>query len=236
MASGIPIVASLNVTEAGAWLDFAKQVEEAGANALELNIYSIVGDIDCIAERVEQRTLAIIKLVKRMIKIPIAVKLYPFYTSLPNFVNQLAKAGADAVVLFTGGRGERLEAALELLDAGVGSALVLPNGNKPDWEAANELCSRPHAFDVFCFTPDPADTWGEARGIGALADDNGWSNVVAVTSTYHVTRVGTLLGRCTLADVEVVGADPNLSALEWTTRLGHEWVGAIAGQTIRRSC
>jgi uncharacterized SAM-binding protein YcdF (DUF218 family) len=143
---------------------------------------------------------------------------------------------ADAVVLFAGGRGERLEAAIELLDSGIGSALVLPNGNRPEWEAANLLCSQPQSFDVHCFTPDPDDTWGEARGIGFLADANNWNSIVVVTSTYHVTRVRMLLGRCTDADVAVVGADPDLSTVEWTTRVGNEWLGSIAAQTFKRSC
>jgi len=143
---------------------------------------------------------------------------------------------ADAVVLFAGGRGERLDAALELLDNGVGSALVLPNGNLPHWEAANRLCSEPQSFDVFCFTPDPDDTWGEASGISLLADEHGWTSLAAVTSTYHVTRVRTLLTRCTNAEVGVVGADPDLSVFEWTTRVAHEWFGTAAAQTFKRSC
>ena len=143
---------------------------------------------------------------------------------------------ADAVVLFVGGRGERLDVALDLLGDGVGSALVLPNGNIEGWQAAIELCSQPQSFDVYCFTPDPDDTWGEARGIGALADANGWDELVAVTSTYHVTRVRTLLDRCTSADVAVVGVSPGLSILDWTVRIGHEWLGSTAAQTIRRSC
>ena len=143
---------------------------------------------------------------------------------------------ADAVVLFAGGGGERLDAALELLDDGVGDALVLPNGNLPRWRRANELCSQPQAFDVHCFTPDPDDTWGEANGIAAIAEENGWERLVAVTSTYHVTRVRMLLNRCTDADVDVVAAGPDLSVLEWTTRVGHEWLGTVAALTFRRSC
>lgn len=143
---------------------------------------------------------------------------------------------ADAVALFAGGRGERLEVAFELLDSGVSTVLVVPNGNLPHWEDANRICSEPQVFDVFCFTPDPDDSWGEASGIGFLAEQHGWTSLAAVTSTYHVTRVKTLLSRCTDADVAVVGADPDLSVFEWTTRVGHEWLGAAAAQTFKRSC
>ena len=143
---------------------------------------------------------------------------------------------ADAVVLFAGGRGERLDTALDLLGRGVGSALVLPNGNLPHWEAANRLCSEPQAFDVHCFTPDPDSTLGEARGIAFLAEANGWNELVAVTSTYHATRVKLLLGRCTDADIDVVGATPDISPFEWTTRIGHEWLGMGGAYTFRRGC
>lgn len=144
---------------------------------------------------------------------------------------------ADAVVLFAGGRGERLEAAIDLVDRGVADQLVLPNGNLPEWDAANALCggSNPD-ITVYCFAPDPDDTWGEAAGINSIVEEQGWDHVVAVTSEFHVHRVRLLLGRCVDGTVEVVGADHGLGWPTLTRRVAHEWVGTIAAQTVRRSC
>ncbi|NOX28792.1 MAG: hypothetical protein GXP35_01875 [Actinobacteria bacterium] len=85
---------------------------------------------------------------------------------------------ADAIVLFAGGRGERLETAIDLLEDGVASHLVLPNGNLPQWAAANRLCDGEWDFEVHCFAPDPDNTWGEATGAGKLAAENGWDRLV----------------------------------------------------------
>lgn len=143
---------------------------------------------------------------------------------------------ADAVVVFAGEQSSRLETAIELLDRGVATALVLPNGNAPGWDVANAMCAQPQSFDVYCFTPGTDDSWGEARGIGRLADDNGWTELVAVTSTYHASRARVLLGRCTEAEVAVVADRPELSVVGWVSRLGREWNALIAAQTYKRSC
>lgn len=96
----IPIIGSLNgITEEG-WLDFAKQIEVAGADALELNIFYIPADIKLTAEDVEQRYLNVLQKVKKVIKIPVAVKLNPFFSSTGHLVSRLEQAGADGLVLF----------------------------------------------------------------------------------------------------------------------------------------
>ncbi len=143
---------------------------------------------------------------------------------------------ADAIVLFAGGRGERLEVALELLEDGVARHLVLPNGNLPNWDDANQLCDGEWDFEVHCFAPDPDNTWGEASGVGELAVENGWDRLVGVTSTYHVHRVRLLLGRCFDGSIDMVAAPPDLTAYEWSTRVFHEWVGTAAARTFRRGC
>lgn len=99
-ATDIPIIGSLNgVTNAG-WIDYAKQIQEAGASALELNIYFIPTDIDMLASAVEQRYFDILKAVKAAVSIPVAIKLSPFFSATGNMAKGLDEAGADALVLF----------------------------------------------------------------------------------------------------------------------------------------
>jgi dihydroorotate dehydrogenase (fumarate) len=96
----IPIVASLNGVTKGAWLDYAKQMEQAGADALELNIYYIPVDADVTGEQVEQRYVDLVQAVKGNVHIPVAVKLGPHFSSIVNMARKLDAAGADALVLF----------------------------------------------------------------------------------------------------------------------------------------
>jgi dihydroorotate dehydrogenase (fumarate) len=96
----IPIVASLNGITKGAWLDYAKQMEQAGADALELNIYYIPVDPAVSGEQVEQRYVDLVQAVKGNVHIPVAVKLGPHFSSIVNMARKLDAAGADALVLF----------------------------------------------------------------------------------------------------------------------------------------
>ena len=96
----IPIVASLNGNSLGGWTDFAKQIEEAGADALELNIYDIPTDINQSGADVEDAYLKIVKSVKNAVHIPVAVKLSPYYSNMANMAKNYADAGADALVMF----------------------------------------------------------------------------------------------------------------------------------------
>jgi dihydroorotate dehydrogenase (fumarate) len=95
-----PVIGSLNGTSLGGWLDYAKAIEQAGADALELNVYAVRGDFDETAEDVESRTIEMVKAVKSSVRLPLAVKLSPFYTSLAHFAKRLDGAGADGLVLF----------------------------------------------------------------------------------------------------------------------------------------
>ncbi len=99
-AVSIPIIASINGTSAGGWTRYAKKMEEAGADALELNTYYIATDANEPGSDVEKRTLDIVAAVKEAVSIPIAVKLSPFFSSLANFAKQLQEKGADGLVIF----------------------------------------------------------------------------------------------------------------------------------------
>ena len=96
----IPIIGSLNGSTFGGWQRHARQIEEAGADALELNIYTVLTDPDRSADDVETDYLTIVASVKGLLKIPVAVKLSPFFTNLSRFARRLDSQGIDALVLF----------------------------------------------------------------------------------------------------------------------------------------
>jgi dihydroorotate dehydrogenase (fumarate) len=96
----IPIIASLNGTSFGGWTTFAREIEKAGADAIELNIYSIPTDPEVSADEIETGYLTIVAALKAQLKIPVAVKLSPFFTSFSHFAARLDRTGADGLVLF----------------------------------------------------------------------------------------------------------------------------------------
>jgi dihydroorotate dehydrogenase (fumarate) len=99
-AVAVPVIGSLNGTTAGGWLRYARLIEQAGADGLELNLYELAIDLNETGSEVERRGLQVVHAVKELVKIPIAVKLSPFYSSIANFAHRLDEAGADALVLF----------------------------------------------------------------------------------------------------------------------------------------
>jgi dihydroorotate dehydrogenase (fumarate) len=99
-ALGIPVIASLNGCTPGGWVSHAGLMEQAGADAIELNIYDVATDPEVPSEDMEDRLGAIVLAARERVRIPLCVKLAPFYTSLPNVVRRLSLCGADGVVLF----------------------------------------------------------------------------------------------------------------------------------------
>jgi len=96
----IPVIASLNGSSAGGWTDFARKIEQAGADALELNIYRVPTDVNLPGTVVEQETLDIVKAVKGAVKIPVAVKLSARYSNIANMAKRIDDAGANGLTLF----------------------------------------------------------------------------------------------------------------------------------------
>ncbi|MBZ0201273.1 MAG: dihydroorotate dehydrogenase-like protein, partial [Ignavibacteriaceae bacterium] len=99
-AVDIPIIASLNGKSLGGWVEYAKKMQEAGADALELNIYLLATDMGLASTEVEKRYVDIVSAVKRNVTVPVAVKMHPFFTSVASISKQLDNAGADGLVLF----------------------------------------------------------------------------------------------------------------------------------------
>jgi dihydroorotate dehydrogenase (fumarate) len=96
----IPVIGSLNGVSTGGWIDYARLIQQAGADALELNVYYIATDPAETGTAVEQRTFDVLAAVKQAVTIPVSVKLSPFFSSPGHFIQQLDAAGAAGVVLF----------------------------------------------------------------------------------------------------------------------------------------
>jgi dihydroorotate dehydrogenase (fumarate) len=99
-AVGIPVIGSLNGVSTGGWVKFAKAIEQTGADALELNIYYIPTDLDLPGVEIEQMYVNVLEDVKRTVKIPVAIKLGPFFSNMAHMAKRLCKAGANGLVLF----------------------------------------------------------------------------------------------------------------------------------------
>lgn len=95
-----PLFGSLNATSKGKWLEYAKELESAGCDGLELNLYSVETDPLKTAHDIEEQSVDIVTAVKSGVSIPVSVKLSPWYTSVANFASRLAQAGVDGLVLF----------------------------------------------------------------------------------------------------------------------------------------
>jgi len=99
-AVNIPIIASLNGVSTGGWIRYAKEMEQAGADALELNIFFVANDSNLSSEQVEEMYTSLVSHVRASVKIPVAVKLAPFFSAMANMGKRLDQAGADGLVLF----------------------------------------------------------------------------------------------------------------------------------------
>lgn len=99
-AVDVPIIASLNGSTLGGWTAYAREIEKAGADALELNIYSIPTDESVPGHEIEKKYVEILRAVKTVVKIPVALKISPFFSSLAYMAKKFESAGADGLVLF----------------------------------------------------------------------------------------------------------------------------------------
>lgn len=113
-AVDIPVIASLNGTSVGGWVEHAKQMQDAGADGVELNVYYVAADPEITGKEVEDRHLEILEAVKKEVTIPVAMKLGPYFSALANFANRLDDAGVDGLVLFN--RFYQPDIDLELLE------------------------------------------------------------------------------------------------------------------------
>ena len=125
-AVDIPIIGSLNGASVGGWTDYSTLIEEAGADALELNVYYVSTSPEVTGMEVETLYLDILSAVRQAVTIPVAVKLSPFFSSVANMSSRLADHGADGLVLFN----RFYQPDLDLENLEVASRLVLSNSNE----------------------------------------------------------------------------------------------------------
>jgi len=140
----------------------------------------------------------------------------------------------DAVVVHAGGKGERLDHALQLMAAGAAPTLVIMRGSAPTWPQANALCGQVDPFEVLCPPPDPDTTIGEALALRTLAFERNWGVVVAVTSDYHLRRATYLDAKCSSSNIVGSAAASELSAPIYASRVVKEMAAML--QALIVSC
>ena len=99
-AVSIPVIGSLNGISSGGWVEYARKIEQAGADALELNIYYVPSDVELSGAELEDTYVQLVRDVRARVSLPIALKLSPFFTSLPHMAKRFVEAGANGLVLF----------------------------------------------------------------------------------------------------------------------------------------
>ena len=99
-ALGIPVIASLNGSTIGGWIDHARLIQEAGADALEINLYAVPADIDASPQQIEDEHLEVVRQARRGLRIPLAVKIGPYFSAPGHMAARLSQAGAEGLVLF----------------------------------------------------------------------------------------------------------------------------------------
>jgi len=147
-------------------------------------------------------------------------------------------ATGDAIVVFAGGSGERIEWALELAESGVAPTVVVSRGvnNKDRVRQAERACDAAHPFEVICVTADPDSTRGEAALFGHLATENQWLDLIAVTSDYHLVRASTLLEACHDGTVFRSAASRRRSIFALPKLVMHELGGLAEAILVERNC
>jgi len=125
-AVDIPIIGSLNGVSPGGWTNYASLIEDAGADALELNVYYVPTDVEMTGQEIEDMYLDLLRQVKHSVTIPVAIKLSPFFSSISNMASRLVQEGADGLVLFN----RFYQPDFDLENLAVAPRLVLSNSNE----------------------------------------------------------------------------------------------------------
>jgi dihydroorotate dehydrogenase (fumarate) len=209
----IPIIASLNGSSLGGWTDYARQMQQAGADALELNIYAIPTELDLSAGEVEQRYLDILKAVKSTVTIPVAMKLSPFFTNFANMARRLDQAGANGLVLFN--RFYQPDIDLDALEVTPNLLLSTPMAMRLPLRWIAILYGRIEA--------DLAATSGIHRGVDALK---------MLMAGADVAMLCSVLLRHGLSQISVIEKD----ILAWMQEHEYESVEQLKGSMSQKNC
>jgi uncharacterized SAM-binding protein YcdF (DUF218 family) len=142
---------------------------------------------------------------------------------------------SDAVFIHVGGRGERLETALRLMDDGVADVLVIPTQPTDEWPEGRRACTTGAAYEVICASSTPSNTHEEALLLAQLAADHGWASVTVVTNDYHMARTTMLDRSCTRIELIPVPVEPEgLNLFEHGWKVLHEVIGIPYSWLLQR--
>ncbi|MCQ2000422.1 YdcF family protein [Arthrobacter zhaoxinii] len=144
-------------------------------------------------------------------------------------------ARADAVVVLAGAGSERLPVGLDLVKQGYAPVLALSATFTPGNIRTDAVCTGNRNPLIVCFNPEPMTTRGEARAVARLAKDRGWTDIIVVTSRYHVTRAELNLEQCSSVNVTMVESQPDLGPGDWLGRFVEE-TGGVAAGLVRPAC
>jgi dihydroorotate dehydrogenase (fumarate) len=209
----IPIIASLNGSSVGGWTNYARQIQQAGANALELNIYYVPTDMELTSNEIEQTYIDILRSVKAAITIPVAVKLSPYFTNMANMAKRLDKAGADALVLFN--RFYQPDINLNLLEVEPNVLLSTPQ--------AMRLPLRWIAILYDRLSADLAATSGILRGEDVLK---------MVMAGAKITMLCSVLLRHGINHIQVIEQEMR----EWMEKHEYESIQQMQGSMSQKNC
>jgi dihydroorotate dehydrogenase (fumarate) len=170
---GMPIIASLNGATLGGWVRYASLLEQAGADAIELNIYRVPVDPLADAQQVEESYFRLVRAVRENIQIPIAVKIGPYFSSIPHFAGELESLGADGLVLFNRYLAPDLD--LDLMDYEPALELSTPD----ELRLASTMDSHPCATNSQCHSRPQAVSMVSRMSLRPIAAG---ANVVACAS------------------------------------------------------
>ncbi|MBG1241893.1 dihydroorotate dehydrogenase-like protein [Nostoc sp. NZL] len=209
----IPIIASLNGSSVGGWTNYAKQIQQAGANALELNIYYVPTDMELTSNEIEQTYINILRAVKAVVTMPVAVKLSPYFTNMANMAKRLDEAGADALVLFN--RFYQPDINLNLLEVEPNVLLSTPQSMRLPLRWIAILYGRIHA--------DLAATSGIHRGNDALK---------MLMAGAKITMLCSVLLQHGINHIRVVEQEIR----EWMQKYEYESVQQMQGSMSQKYC
>ena len=209
----IPVIASLNGATFGGWQRYAHLIEQAGADALELNIYNVPTDRERSANDIETEYLSIVASVKGLLKIPVAVKLSPYFTNFSQFARRLDAHGADALVLFN--RFYQPDIELETLEVSPNVLLSTP--------MAMRLPMRWIALLYGRIGPNLAATSGIHHGVDALK---------MIMAGADVTMLCSVLLRHGIDHIRVLEREMR----EWLEDHEYESVEQIKGIMSQKNC
>jgi dihydroorotate dehydrogenase (fumarate) len=212
-AVAIPVIASLNGSTLGGWTEYAKQIEQAGADALELNIYWIPTDPELRGTEVEARYVEIMEQVRGVVSIPVAVKLSPFFSSFAHMARELVRAGASGLVLFN--RFYQPDIDLETLAVSPNILLSTPMAVRLPLRWIAILRGRVHA--------DLAATSGIHRAADVIK---------MIMAGADVTMLCSVLLRRGIDHIRVIEHDIE----EWLEKHEYDSIEQLKGSMCQRSC